>query len=60
MGFYTFQDNSGRFYQVHEPPLEPPDCWQEAPGETEEEGYDRGEDEMNGIFNRYRRDKIGS
>lgn len=52
MGFYTFQDNSGRFYQVHEPPLEPPDCWWEDPGETEEEEYDRGEDEMNGIFNR--------
>ena len=52
MGFYTFQDNSGRFYQVHVPTLEPPDCWWEAPGETEEEEYDREEDEMNGIFNR--------
>lgn len=60
MSFYTFYDNACRAYYIPEPPVEPPDCWQEDPGETEEEGYDRGEDEMNGIFNRYGRDKIGS
>ncbi len=52
MSFYTFYDNACRAYYVPEPPLEPPDCWQDDLGETEEEEYGRGEDEMNGIFNR--------
>ena len=52
MSFYTFYDNACRTYCVRVQTLEPPDCWREAPGETEEEEYDREEDEMNGIFNR--------
>lgn len=52
MGYYTFYDNTCRPYSVQEPPLEPLDCWGEGSGRADEEEYDRGEDEANGVFNR--------
>lgn len=42
----------GQRFELPERALEPPDCWDEEPGEPKEEEYDRAEDEMNGIFNR--------
>lgn len=50
MSYYT--NAVGRRMWMPEPSLEPPDCWYEESDALEEEEYDRGEDELNGRFNR--------
>lgn len=48
----NYYNAAARCFDLPERPLEPPDCWEEELAEFYEEEYDRGEDEMNGIFNR--------
>lgn len=42
-------------YVIMDLPIEPDDCWAEYYDDDErpDEEYDRFEDELNGIFNRY-------
>lgn len=49
---YYYYNASGHRFEMPQQPLEPPDCWGNEHKKPEHEEYDRGEDEMNGKFNR--------
>ena len=49
----SYTNMVGRRFYMPELPMEPTDCWGEPQPDDCDEEYDRGEDELNGIFNRH-------
>lgn len=48
----SYPTNPTGYFNIQEPPLEPPECWRKPRMEPEEPEYDRAEDLLNGKLDR--------